>query len=107
MSDKALEEVLSGTFCDILKRAGISLSLTQLEAIREDSKRLAEHLEGITHNKTVRMLNKLQVSVAEMAGNFEDEIARVEARIDSYEYEMEDVFDEDDDDIGSDSLKPK
>ncbi len=95
MPSKPLEEIVAGVFCDVLKCAGISLSVDQLERIRDESKRLAHHLQGITHNKTVGMLNELQESISEMAENFQDEIARVEARIDSYEYEMEEALDED------------
>jgi hypothetical protein len=106
MSSKALEEVLAGVFCDILKCAGISLSLTQLERIRMESGRLADHLEGITHNKTVEMSDKLQAAVVSGFENFEDEITRLDAKIDDLEEDLveppedenedeEDVFSED------------
>lgn len=80
-----LGELLSGSFNDILRTAGIQIGIDKLNNLRFQCEQLGTHLERLVHNKSIEVAKKLQEATSSGFSAFEQEIDRLDARIDALE----------------------
>jgi hypothetical protein len=80
-----LGELLSGSFNDILRTAGIQIGMDKLNALREQCERLGVHLEKVIHNKSIEVAKKLQQATSGGFEAFEKDLSALEKRIEVLE----------------------
>lgn len=76
-----LGEVLTGAFNDILRHAGVQVSMDKLSDLRTRCEALGVQLERVVQNKAVETTQKLQVAVSTAFKSYEAELDSLEARI--------------------------
>jgi len=85
MNYSRLGEILTGSFNDILRTAGLQVGMDKLNALRAQCERLGEHFEKVIHNQAIETTSRLQQATSNGFDAFEAEITRLEKRIEALE----------------------